>query len=72
MRHQWETGATALSIHRDALRVNPDAAADVMAILETRAHALPAYGQSCSATSVAQMFDVDPETTSRQGLDRVV
>ncbi len=40
MRHQWETGAAALSIQRDALRVDPDAAADVTAILETRARAL--------------------------------
>ena len=40
MRHQWESGAAALSIQRDALRVDPDAAADVTAILETRARAL--------------------------------
>jgi AcrR family transcriptional regulator len=40
MRHQWETGAAALSIQRDAQRVDPDAAADVAAILETRARAL--------------------------------
>jgi AcrR family transcriptional regulator len=40
MRHQWETGAAALSIQRDALRSDPDAAADVAAILETRARAL--------------------------------
>jgi AcrR family transcriptional regulator len=40
MRHQWESGAAALSIQRDALRVDPDAAADVAAILETRARAL--------------------------------
>lgn len=40
MRHQWESGAAALSIQRDALRVDPDAAADVAAILETRALAL--------------------------------
>jgi len=40
MRHQWESGAAALSIQRDAQRVDPDAAADVAAILETRARAL--------------------------------
>ena len=40
MRHQWESGAAALSIQRDALRVDPDAAADVTAILETRARSL--------------------------------
>jgi AcrR family transcriptional regulator len=40
MRHQWVSGAAALSIQRDALRVDPDAAADVTAILETRARAL--------------------------------
>jgi AcrR family transcriptional regulator len=40
MRHQWETGAAALSIQRDAQRVDPDAAADVTAILDTRAKAL--------------------------------
>jgi AcrR family transcriptional regulator len=40
MRNQWESGAAALSIQRDALRVDPDAAADVVAILETRARAL--------------------------------
>jgi AcrR family transcriptional regulator len=40
MRNQWETGAAALSIQRDALRVDPDAAADVVAILETRARGL--------------------------------
>ena len=40
MRHQWETGAAAVSIQRDAQRVDPDAAADVTAILDTRAKAL--------------------------------
>ena len=40
MRNQWVTGAAALSIQRDALRVDPDAAADVVAILETRARGL--------------------------------
>ncbi len=40
MRNQWESGAAALSIQRDALRVDPDAAADVVAILETRARGL--------------------------------
>lgn len=40
MRHQWESGAAALSIQRDAQRVDPDAAADVAAILETRARGL--------------------------------
>jgi AcrR family transcriptional regulator len=40
MRNQWESGAAALSIQRDALRVDPDAAADVAAILETRARGL--------------------------------
>jgi len=40
MRNQWVTGAAALSIQRDALRVDPDAAADVVAILETRARDL--------------------------------
>jgi AcrR family transcriptional regulator len=40
MRNQWESGAAALAIQRDAQRVDPDAAADVAAILETRARAL--------------------------------
>ena len=40
MRNQWVSGAAALSIQRDALRVDPDAAADVVAILETRARGL--------------------------------
>ena len=40
MRHQWETGGVAVAIQRDAERVDPDAAADVAAILETRARAL--------------------------------
>jgi AcrR family transcriptional regulator len=40
MRHQWESGAAALSIQRDAQRGDADAAADVTAILETRARAL--------------------------------
>jgi AcrR family transcriptional regulator len=40
MRHQWESGAAALSIQRDAQRVDPDAAADITAILETRARGL--------------------------------
>ena len=40
MRNQWVTGAAALSIQRDAMRVDPDAAADVVAILETRARGL--------------------------------
>jgi AcrR family transcriptional regulator len=40
MRHQWESGAAALSIQRDAQRVDSDAAADVTAILETRARSL--------------------------------
>src|SRR6478735_10519275 len=40
MRDQWVSGAAALSIQRDALRVDPDAAADVVAILQTRARAL--------------------------------
>ena len=37
MRNQWESGAAALAIQRDALRVDPDAAADVVAI--RRGHA---------------------------------
>ncbi len=40
MRHQWETGGVAVSIQRDAERVDPDAAADVAATLENRARAL--------------------------------
>src|SRR6478672_4447593 len=40
MRNQWVSGAAALSIQRDALRVDPDAAADVVAILETRVRGL--------------------------------
>ncbi len=40
MRNQWESGAAALSIQRDAMRVDPVAAADVTAILETRARSL--------------------------------
>jgi hypothetical protein len=40
MRNQWESGAAALSIQRDALRVDPEAAADVASILETRARGL--------------------------------
>ena len=40
MRHQWETGAAAVAIQRDAERVDLDAAADVTAILDTRRKAL--------------------------------
>jgi len=40
MRNQWLSGAAALSIQRDAMSVDPDAAADVEAILETRARGL--------------------------------
>ena len=40
MTHQWETGAEAVAIQLDAMRVDPDVAADVQAILAARATAL--------------------------------
>ncbi|PZR65207.1 MAG: hypothetical protein DLM71_00090 [Chloroflexi bacterium] len=38
--HQWVTGSTAVAIQQDAMRVDPEVARDVAAILETRAAAL--------------------------------
>ncbi len=38
--HQWVTGSTAVAIQQEAMRVDPEVARDVAAILETRAAAL--------------------------------
>lgn len=38
--HQWVTGSAAVAIQQDAMRVDPEVARDVAAILETRAAAL--------------------------------
>jgi AcrR family transcriptional regulator len=38
--HQWETGSAAVAIQQDAMRVDPEVARDVAAILATRAAAL--------------------------------
>jgi AcrR family transcriptional regulator len=40
MAHQWETGSAAVAIQQDAMRVDPEVARDVAAILATRAAAL--------------------------------
>jgi AcrR family transcriptional regulator len=37
MTHQWVTGSEAVAIHQDAMRVDPNVAADVIRMLETRA-----------------------------------
>jgi AcrR family transcriptional regulator len=38
--HQWETGSAAVAVQQDAMRVDPEVARDVAAILATRAAAL--------------------------------
>lgn len=40
MAHQWDTGAVAIAIQQEAMRVDPEVAADVSAVLESRATAL--------------------------------
>jgi AcrR family transcriptional regulator len=42
MGHQWATGAEVLTIQQDAMRVDPDVAAEVAAILTDRAERLNA------------------------------
>lgn len=40
MTHQWETGAEAVAIQQDAMRVDQEVAVDVVAVLDARAAAL--------------------------------
>jgi AcrR family transcriptional regulator len=40
MRHQWETGAEAITVQQDAMRADPQIRASVEAVLENRARVL--------------------------------